>query len=668
MQDEIEELTESILAIEAEDSSRTGKKLNARIVKQLESRKQKLQEDLKKALAEYTKDDIYFEDTGIDQIFVDEAHYFKSLPCHTKKGNVKGVPTTRSDRATAMFARCRWLMENNNGRGVVFATGTPIANTMAELYNMQRYLQYDELKSKGLHRFDAWADTYGEEIDRLEFKIDGDIKDTKRFSEYINLPELQHLTSDFMDIQRAVAPDGTVRVKRPIKNDVVTVCESNDAMVDFMKSIATRANDIKGKKVEKGDDNMLTICNDARKGSIDLRLVAADAPDIPTSKANRCAQKVKELYDAHPGTAQCIFTDLGVHDDKKTGFNLVKDMTKKLIESGIPKNQIAHFSEAMSDTKRDELQSKMRAGQIRVAFGSTKKLGTGTNIQERLKAVHHLDIPYVPAYLEQRDGRAWRHGNTNDEVEIHKYVQEGSADNVWWQIVATKSNFINQYMRGNNARSMTELDAEELTPEQMIAVATGDTAMLKKMDLKREHKKLKQAANRHESEKARFKTLIEQAPTKRKSLISSRESIKKDLAAIPQGEFEFEVGGKVHFNRPEANEAIQKRVSAIKGQLERTNQWERYRVPKSIGRYGQFSVELGDDGMLEVSSPSGQSYTAAPSLRSLETVLRNLKSEADKYEELIRQSDADLATMQQEIEKPFRHRDRLEQLENELKK
>ena len=665
MQDEMEELEESILAIQAEDASKTGKKLNARIVKQLESRKQKLEQDLKKSLAEYTKDDIYFEDTGIDQIFVDEAHYFKSLPCTTKKGNIKGIPTTRSDRATAMFARCRWLMEKNNGRGVVFATGTPIANTMAELYNMQRYLQYDELKSKGLHRFDAWADTYGEITSRIEFKIDGEMKDTSRFNEFINLPELQHLTSDFMDIQRAVSPSGEVRVKRPAKEERVTVCKSNSEMDDFMRSIADRARAIKGKRVEKGDDNMLTIGNDARKGSIDLRLVDSMASDTPTSKANRCVQNVKELYDAHPGTTQCIFTDLGVHDDAKTGFNLTKDMTQKLIELGIPRNQIAHFSESMSDEKKDELQARMRAGEIRVAFGSTKKLGTGTNIQKKLKAVHHLDIPYVPAYIEQRDGRAWRHGNDNKEIEIHKYVQEGSADNLWWQIVASKANFINQYMRGNNARSMTELDTEELSPEQMIAVATGDQDVLKKIDSMQEHKRLKRALNRHDSEQARMKTMIEKAPEKRKILQNARDTINSDLETI-QGDFELEVDGNVHFSRPEASEAIANRVRAIKSQLERTDTYRRYSVPKNVARYGKFDIELGDDGMLEISSPSGQTYKSAGTLRSIETVLRNLKSDAEKYDELIRQSDADLTTMTEELKKPFRYRERLDELDREF--
>lgn len=699
MEEELQELMDAKVAAEQAAVERGDKKGSDRVIKQIEKQIQRTEQRIKESMDIDTKDNIFFEDTGIDTMMVDEAHNFKSLPCRTAKGQVKGVPTGQSQRATDMLAKTRWMLENHNGRGVVFATGTPIANTMAELYNMQRYLQLDELKKRGVDKFDAWADTYGDTTSRTEFKLDGTPKSTSRFNEFVNLPELRHLASEFMDVQRAdnlVKPDGTPVIKRPKRKDSVITSAENPAVADFMDGIHQRAKAMKKRRgpPKKGDDNMLNVCNDAKMGSIDLRLVVPGAEDHPDSKLNQCVRKVLEIYHANPGKTQAIFSDLGVHDkskkktkkkadddesiddildslESKTGFSVFDDMKKKLIEAGIPESEIVNFSE-LTDAKREEAQHAMTRGDARIAFGSTKKLGTGVNIQRNLIGIHHLDIPYVPAYLEQRDGRGYRSGNTNSEILIHKYVQQGSADNLFWQIVANKSNFINQYMLGRGNRTMTDLDTDTLTPDEMIAVSTGDTAMLERVGLEDEVKRLRRNANRHKQDKMRLEETIAGADAHVKNLQTIRAQHQQDARHLEaRANFEMEVKGtnpSFHNERKTAKAALVDVVQQAKNTMAREVSRNRWNAPESlpIGTYRGMPVHYKANGMLALEGPSGLTYESGDSLESLEYQARAIAKRPQDYDVKIREFRSDVAKMAEAASKPFRYAETLAEKEARL--
>ena len=675
-----EELQELRDRKEAAEKAREGKVGN-RIVKQLAKAESALEEKLKEALAEDTKDNIYFEDSGIDQLFVDEAHLFKSLPCVSANPGVKGVPTQRSQRATAMFARCRYLLEQNNGRGVVFATGTPIANTMAELFNMQRYLQYDKLKERGIHQFDAWADSFGDRTTNLEVKLSGEYQDTERFNKFTNLPELRHLASEFMDVVRADStfeknPDGSIKmgdgepvpvVKRPKKFEKTIVSEPSDQIDSMMAGIHSRARQLAGssRRKGKGEDNMLNVCNDAKKGSIDLRLLDAKSPDNPSSKANRAIAEIVRVYNDNPGTAQAVFSDLGVNPIKTpTGsFHLFGDMKKKLIKAGIPADQIVDFSKEMSDQKKEEVQNAIRRGDIRIAFGSTKRLGTGVNIQDQLKAVHHLDIPYVPADMEQREGRGWRSGNKQKEFETYRYVQQGSADDMFWTILANKKSFIDQYMLGKGNRTMADLDAGSLTPQEMIAVATGDTEMLERLTLENEVKAMGRAKMRHASTKARQRAIVSDMPAK---IARSREAIVDQEAAMKAAQqamaAEFSAMTSSWRNaEPIGREEYEQKLAKVRE--------DKYSY-ENLGKVRGFEVEPahGEAGVVKVTAPNGVEVRATATIKGIEYAIRSLAKgqQLAKAQAELEAAENDYRMLQSELGRSWGKDDELMQKINRL--
>jgi SPP1 gp7 family putative phage head morphogenesis protein len=696
IQDEIDELSQSIIAAESEKVSAGEKKQSSRIVKRLENQKQKLEAQLKAALAEQDKDDIYFENSGIDMLMVDEAHKFKSLPCYSRQGDIKGIPSGRSQRATNMLMRTRWLLNKNKGRGVVFATGTPIANTMGELFNMQRYLQYDTLQERGLHRFDAWKDTFGDTVTRMEFKLNGDVSPTTRFAEFINLPELRHMASEFMDVQlvdNQKLPSGEPAIPRPAKHDHVVISPVSEPIKQMMDSIHKRAEDMKGKgrRAEKGADNMLNVCNDAKLGSIDMRLLDLHAEDHPDSKVNQCIRNVLKIYNEHPGQSQCIFSDLGVHDRKKSkkdkdkpaeddnesdftidvadsGFSIFKDIRKKLTESGIPNEQIVDFSDpGMTDVKRQEAQQAAKRGDVRIMLGSTMRLGTGTNVQDRLKAIHHLDIPYVPAFIEQRDGRGYRSGNKNTDLDVYKYVQQGSADNLFWQIVANKSNFINQYMRGRGARTMKDLETDTLSPEEMVAVATGDEAMLERVSLEDEVKRLRRSQSRHKSDQIRIGDTLANAGKTLTALETKKRDFERDAQHLQERQdFTLSVGSD-HFNeRQPAAEALSQAIAKAK---EAHSENGRYGEPViRVAEYRGMPVSVRKDGMLQLVGPSGQTYKSGDSLQSLEYAARQIGKLPANVDQQIKDFHVDVSKMQQQQALPFRHEQTLKEKEARLAK
>lgn len=676
MQEEIQEIEDAIAAANAAPSD--NKRAQKSIVKSLENKKQKIQEQLKASLKDAEKDQVFFEDSGIDQLFVDEAHHFKSLPCHSRE-QIKGVPQGRSDRATDMLAKTRYILDKNNGRGVVFATGTPVVNTMAELYVMQRYLQPDLLKERGLHHFDNWKDTYGETKTDFEFKLNGEVAQTQRFSQFVNLPELRHMTSDFMDIQRAdnlVLPNGKPMIVRPTKHDHVIASEENESVAAMMRDIQKRAESLKGKgrSASKGEDNMLSVCNDARLGSIDQRLIDPDGEDHPESKANRAIAEIVRLYHEKPGTTQCVFSDLGINATKATGFSLFKDMQRKLVDAGIPAEHIVDFSDdSMKDAKRQDAQDAMKRGDIRIAFGSTKRLGTGTNIQKNLYAVHHLDIPYIPAALEQRDGRGYRSGNVNDPTKpadeqnfhVYKYVQQGSADPLFWQILARKTGFINQYMLGNtSARTMEDINAESLTPDEMINIASGGSDAMEQIKLEQEITKLQRAKLRHSVDQTRIAKALSEADDTRATLRQSHENRKIDHEHFKSNdEWRMDIDGRAFTERKDAEPVLQEAIAAGKSKI---NSMPSYlRKPIKIATYRGADLMLKPDGLLAIQGPSGDMHDSGTAIASIDYAARAIAKKVETSKAAIDNYETDLVKMKGQVG-DFRKQRELEAAINRL--
>jgi len=527
----------------------------------------------------------------------------------------------------------------------VFATGTPIVSTMAELYVMQRYLQPDSLKERGLHHFDNWKDTYGETRTDFEFKLNGDVAQTQRFSQFVNLPELRHMTSDFMDIQRAdnlVLPDGSPMIIRPTKHDQVVVSESNEAVDGMMREIQKRAEALKGKRPGDSDDNMLSVCNDARLGSIDMRLIDPDAPDHPESKANRAIAEVVRLYKEKPGLTQCVFSDLGINPTKKSGFSLFADMKQKLLDAGIPAEHIVDFSdESMKDSKRQDAQDAMKRGDIRIAFGSTKRLGTGTNIQKNLYAVHHLDIPYIPAALEQRDGRGYRSGNQNKDCHVYKYVQQGSADPLFWQILARKTGFINQYMLGNStARTMEDINAEALTPDEMINIASGGSDAMERIRVEQEVSKLQRAKMRHEVDQTRIAKALSESDDTRATLRQTHANRKTDAEHFKDNdEWRIDIGGRAFSERKDAEPVLAEAIAEGKKRFENTQ------APIKIATYRGADLLLKPDGMFALQGPSGDTYESGTSIASIDYAARAIAKKVETAKEAIDNYETDLVKM-----------------------
>lgn len=683
IQEELDELEQAKEAAWKEDPKKTN-----RVVKSLEDAKAKLESKLKDAIDAEGKDDaISFEESGIDQLFVDEAHLYKSLPVYTRGERVKGIPQGRSDRATNMLMRTRWLMENNGGRGVVFATGTPVANTMAELYNIQRYLQPNELKERGIANFDAWASTFGEKVMQMEATATGEYQPVTRFSKFVNIPELMSIAGQVMDVQRAdnlKDKEGKPVIVRPHRHDKIVTTPPNDWTKKMMEDLQERARRMKGQRVQKGADNMAVVCSDGRKGSVDMRLLYKDAPDLPDSKTNQCVRNILELHKKRPGVTQLVFSNVGVNPQEGTGFHLYADIIDKLVKGGIPREKIADFSK-LEGAKKDAAQEAMRRGDIVVGIGSTQKLGTGVNVQNRVAAMHHLDVPWQPAEIEQRDGRGYRHGNRNNpdikddkdqHVDIYRYVSEGSLDTFFWQIVGNKAHFINQIINGNDKKSRTisDEDTETLTPEQLMAVASGDPRILKKIQLDADVRDLKMGMERHKRDQEKFvkrekqqKEAIERAKQK---LAATRKDA-EHLSKLKDDKFSIKIGGQTYSDRAEAGEAIERKIY----DFENSGYTYRSRA-KNLGEYKGFTVQFDDVAVLHgngggnglsLVGPSGESYSARPSVASIESVLRGIDKRIEQNEETIKLAEKDLETIRASSGKDYRRKAEYEAKLKELK-
>ncbi|WP_366895356.1 SNF2-related protein [uncultured Enterococcus sp.] len=534
---EIDELTITIEQMKKENAERWT-------IKQIEAFRQKLMIRLSKLNNDEKRDKvIYFEDTGVDFLFIDEAHNYKNLFAYSKMKNVAGVSNSNSQRASDMLAKVRYIQEMHYGKNVVFATGTPISNSMSELYTMQRYLQPNVLEEKGLMLFDNWASTFGQVVSSLEITPEGGgYRMRNRFSKFHNLPELLNMFYEIADIQTAEMLDLPVPDLETGKVQTI-VTEATDFQQQMMDEFVQRAEAIRAKEVSPDTDNMLKLTGEAKLMAIDPRLINPAIQRDPSSKLCICTSKVFEIWKKtqDKSSAQIIFSDSGT--PKSGVFNVYDEIKAQLIEKGVPAEQIAFVHDAKTDKQRDELFEKVRHGVVRVILGSTQKLGTGTNIQNKLIAAHHIDCPWKPSDLTQREGRILRRGNENSIVSIFRYVTKGTFDSYLWQIQEQKLTYITQVMTGNNInRSMDDIDDKILTAAEVKAVATNNPMLQEKMSIDNEVARLQMIRMRWSNDRSRLMDELDSFPVKIEKLKKSITAMKEDNEKImehPQSEFQM---------------------------------------------------------------------------------------------------------------------------------
>ena len=502
-------------------------------IKQMEKTRKGLQNKLDKLNDQSRKDDVVtFEELGVDRLFIDESHYYKNLFLYTKMRNVSGIAQTEAQKSSDLFMKCRYLDEITGGRGVVFATGTPISNSMVELYTIQRYLQMGALQEQGFQHFDAWAANYGETVTAIELAPEGTGYRAKTcFSKFNNLPELISVFKNVADIQTA----DMLNLPVPEAHYHNIALKPSEYQKEMVASLAERAEQVRNKQVDSSVDNMLLITNDGRKLALDQRLINPMLPADPESKAVKCAETVFDIWrrTAEKHSTQMIFCDLSTPKSEGV-FSVYDDIRSKLVEMGVPENEIAYIHDAKTEAQKKDLFAKVRAGQVRVLLGSTQRMGAGTNCQQKLVALHHLDCPWRPSDLQQREGRIIRQGNENAEVDIYSYVTEGTFDAYLYQLVERKQKFIAQIMTSKSpVRSAEDVDDQALSYAEIKALASGNPLIKEKMDLDIEVTKLKLLKSSHLSQRYALEDAI--SKTFPKSLAETQERLAgygADIAAV----------------------------------------------------------------------------------------------------------------------------------------
>lgn len=560
LQDEIDELLEGI----ADVKNANGETFT---IKQMEMVKKKLETRLAALETIQSDQTINFEDLGIDRLYVDEAHYYKNLFTSTKMSNIPGISTTDAKKTTDMYEKCRYLSEKNGGKGIVFATGTAISNSMTELYTMQRYLQPDRLREEGLTSFDAWASTFGKTVTAVELSPEGKgFRSKTRFAKFQNLPELMSMFKEIADIKTA----DVLKLPVPEAEFIVSRIPPSEEQKAMVNDLADRAADIRNGNVNPAIDNMLKITNEGRKLALDQRLMNPALPDNPNSKVNICVSNVMNVYKEtmDKRSTQMIFCDLSTPN--KDSFNVYDDIKQKLIHQGIPEDEIAFIHDAKNEKQKDAMFAKVRSGEIRVILGSTLMMGTGTNVQDKLVAMHDLDVPWRPSDLEQRSGRIIRQGNENEKVKIFRYVTEGTFDAYLWQIIENKQRFISQILTSKTpVRTAEDIDEATLSYAEIKAIATGNPLIKEKMNLDIQLEKLKLARVSHLSNQHDLERQIqEKLPAKIESYQSHIFLLEEDKIQMQQNTqmldgvpvFNLKLNGKVFIDRKEAAAALSKAV------------------------------------------------------------------------------------------------------------
>ena len=585
LEQQLEEITEGI----AELKRNRGENFS---VKQLEKSKKSIKQKLDKLNDQTKKDDVVtFEELGVDRLFVDESHYYKNLYLYTKMRNVGGIAQTEAQKSSDLFMKCRYLDEITGGRGIVFATGTPISNSMVELYTIQRYLQMNTLQEQGLQHFDAWAANYGETVTAIELSPEGTGYRAKtRFAKFYNLPELMSVFKNVADIQTA----DMLKLPVPEAHYHNIALKPSEYQKEIVASLAERAEKVRNREVDSSVDNMLLITNDGRKLALDQRLVNPMLPSDPNSKAAKCAENVFEIWQrtADQHSTQMIFCDLSTPKDDGT-FSVYDDIRAKLLELGIPENEIAFIHNAKSEVQKKDLFGKVRSGQVRILLGSTQRMGAGTNCQQKLIALHHLDCPWRPSDLQQREGRIIRQGNENKEVDIYSYVTEGTFDAYLYQLVESKQKFISQIMTSKSpVRSAEDVDEQALSYAEIKALASGNPMIKEKMDLDIEVSKLKLLKANHLSQKYALEDAISKGFPKQIAETQARiagygtdiATVKEHTAPNADGFSPMTLAGKVYTEKKAAGAEL---LAMCQNMLTPE--------PTQVGSYRGLTLELSFD-------------------------------------------------------------------------
>ena len=617
-------------------------------IKQMEKSRKALQTRLEKLNDTSRKDNVVtFEQLGVDRLFVDESHNYKNLFLYTKMRNVAGIAQTEAQKSSDMFAKCQYLDEITGGKGVTFATGTPISNSMTELYTNMRYLQYGTLQKLGLGHFDSWASSFGETQTAIELAPEGTGYRAKtRFAKFFNLPELISLFKESADIQ---TPD-MLKLPVPEAEYENVVLKPSEYQQDMVASLAERAEAVRDRKVDAAVDNMLKITNDGRKLALDQRLINDMLPDDENSKASTCVRKAFEIWEQtkEQKSTQLIFCDLSTPKGDGT-FNVYDDIKNKLIGKGVPPEEIAFIHNANTETRKAELFAKVRSGQVRFLLGSTQKMGAGTNVQDRLIALHHLDVPWRPSDIEQQEGRILRQGNMNPKVKIYRYVTENTFDSYSWQLIENKQKFIGQIMTSKSpVRSCEDVDEAALTYAEVKALATGNPYIKEKMDLDIQVSKLKLMKANH------AKHYPQQIAILKERISGMQADIQTAKAKLPADKEQFfmKVGDKAYTDKKEAGAAL----------VEMCKEMKTVNVPATVGEYAGFKMAVSFDSFnhkfvmnlkgqlshnLEIGSdPLGN---IARINHALESMPKQLAEAQTKLENVEHQ----LETAKAEVQKPF---------------
>ena len=652
LEDQLEDLLSGI----AEAKKNKGDNFT---VKQLEKSRKSLQLRLDKLNDQSRKDDLVtFEELGVDRLFVDESHGYKNLYLYTKMRNVGGIAQTEAQKSSDMFMKTRYLDELTDGRGVIFATGTPISNSMVELYSIQRYLQYDRLRESGLQHFDSWASTFGETVTAIELSPEGSGYRAKtRFAKFYNLPELMAMFREVADIQTAE----TLNLPTPMTNFHNVVIAPSEMQSEMVAELGERAERVRNKMVNSNEDNMLCITNDGRKLALDQRLMNPLLPDYAENKATIAAENIfRHWDDGRPDSlTQLAFCDLSTPKNDGT-FNVYEDVREKLIAKGIPAEEIAFIHDADTEVKKKELFTKVRQGKVRVLMGSTAKCGAGMNVQDRLIALHDLDVPWRPSDMTQRLGRIKRQGNKNPEVEVYRYVTEKTFDAYSYQLIENKQRFISQIMTSKSpVRSAEDVDEQALSYAEIKALATGNPLIIEKCQLEVDVGKLKLIKSSFLSQRYDLEDkLLKHYPAEIKRLTERIAGYERDIALVarqPQPQKDvfvgMEIGGQMYTDKKDAGSAILAECKAM------TNP-----DPKPIGKYRSFNMDLSFDSFSKeyritlkgsLSHPVSIGTDIFGNITRIDNALEGMEPKLRACMQQLEEKQKQMVTAKLELDKPF---------------
>ena len=663
-------------------------------VKQLEKSKKKLEEKLKKLNDQSRKDDIVtFEQLGCDRIFIDEAHYFKNLFLFTKMRNVGGIAQTEAQKSSDLFMKCQYLDEITEGRGIVFATGTPISNSMVEMYTMQRYLQYSTLAKANLLQFDSWASTFGETVTAMELSPEGTgYRSKTRFAKFYNLPELMSMFKEVADIQTAE----TLKLPVPKANRKTIAVKPSNIQKEMVKGLGERAEKIRKDTINPRIDNMLKITNEGRKLALDQRLLNPMLPDFEGSKVNACVNNVYDIWEKSKDkkSTQLVFCDLSTPKNLGIGENpyekeningvwklkewqftdVYTDLKRKLIEKGIPENEIAFIHSADTEVKKKELFAKVRKGEIRILMGSTSKMGAGTNVQKKIKAIHHLDVPYRPSDLQQQDGRGIRQGNENEEIDIYNYVTEGTFDAYMYQMLQRKQEFISQIMTSKAiVRSADDIDEKALSYAEIKALAAGNPLIVRKTELDNKVAKLKLLKQNHLNQIYALEDMIvKNYPIEIKRLQDKILNIQSDIKIVEEN---TNIDNEEKFSTMILNEKqYNSKEIAGKAILEICKE-KKDMMPELIGEYRGLKMLLGIDRtintyILFLQGKERYEIELGTDIRGnitrIENCIVGFGKELEDTKAMLEETQRQLDNAKEAVKAPFNKEEELKQLSKEL--